>query len=82
MRHNQTPLASRDRRHYKASVCASRETNAFTTQSYVNRALRTRSAYGIWDPTWDPAQAVALSQAAIAAEAQTAASCDVIRSCP
>lgn len=52
------------------------EANAFTTQSYVNRALGAKSPYGIWDPTWNPALAEPLSKAAIAFQAQRAATCD------
>lgn len=52
------------------------ETDASTTQSCVNRALGTRSAYGIWDPTWNPALVEPLSKAAIKSQAQIAATCD------
>lgn len=57
------------------------ERNAFTTQSYVNRALGTRSAYPIWDPTWNPALAEPRSKARIAVQAQRAAVCDMTGRC-
>ena len=52
------------------------ERDGAIAQAGVHQGLNTRSIYGLWDPSWDPAKAGALRDAAIKREADSATDLD------